>query len=429
MDARYLQHISVLYVEDDPAIREGLSRFLRRRVGSLYLGENGQEGLEAFKTNRPDLIVTDIRMPVMDGLTMAEKIRELDREIPIVITTAFNDEEYFLKAIDIGIDKYIKKPINNKEFMDVLGKVARVVSQQKELDEKNELIKIILDNSPHHMMILDGETPVYFNKSLLDYVGCESVEEFLEVHENMNKFLVTKEESFYKDKTFCQWVCEVRDHPEEEYIVYMHKESELKSEAGAYAVDVNPVPESNKYLVSFSDITKIEEQRRIYHEMAIKDPLTGIFNRQKFGEALEDEVERAARYHQHLALIMFDIDRFKNVNDTYGHQAGDYILQGVVNTVQQHIRKLDIFARYGGEEFVVLAPETTLEGAGALAEKLREIIADSEFQYVGKLTCSFGVSGYRDGEKPDQFIKRADDALYAAKNAGRNRVEMVAEPS
>jgi YesN/AraC family two-component response regulator len=112
-----IDKLSILYVEDEDSIRERLSRFLQRRTQTLYQASNGREGLEMYHEHKPDIIITDIRMPVMDGLSMAEQIRESDSDIPIIITTGHNDEEFFLRSIDIGIDKYIKKPINFKEFI------------------------------------------------------------------------------------------------------------------------------------------------------------------------------------------------------------------------------------------------------------------------------------------------------------------------
>ncbi|MCD8567228.1 MAG: response regulator [Geovibrio sp.] len=148
---------SILYVEDEDSIRERLSRFLQRRTQTLYQASNGREGLEMFLEHKPDIIITDIRMPVMDGLSMAEQIREHNTDIPIIITTGHNDEEFFLRSIDIGIDKYIKKPINFKEFIQVLIRTAKTVIQQKELDSKNQFIKTILDINPQMLLITDGE--------------------------------------------------------------------------------------------------------------------------------------------------------------------------------------------------------------------------------------------------------------------------------
>lgn len=157
--------------------------------------------------------------------------------------------------------------------------------------------------------------------------------------------------------------------------------------------------------------------------MATHDPLTGIYNRKGLEDILKQKIGEIKRYKRALSVIFFDIDHFKNINDTYGHKVGDLVLQQISQLVSKNIRQSDIFARWGGEEFILFLPETSLEHAEVLAEKLRKIIQSHEFPYVGKVTCSFGVAKLQEGESEDDLLKRADALLYKAKNSGRNRVE------
>lgn len=176
------------------------------------------------------------------------------------------------------------------------------------------------------------------------------------------------------------------------------------------------------------DITERKEAEQKLREFAEKDSLTGTLNRRKFYEVLQQEKERAVRYARSLSLLMFDIDHFKAVNDTYGHAVGDKVLKTITAVVTEHIRRSDILGRVGGEEFGVLAAETTVESALALAEKIRSAVEASEQAPAGKITVSIGVSAYVDGLTTDEFVRRADAALYAAKNSGRNRVKYYAAP-
>lgn len=155
---------------------------------------------------------------------------------------------------------------------------------------------------------------------------------------------------------------------------------------------------------------------------ATRDFLTGVYNRHKFMERLQVEWERADRYRRPLSLLLLDIDHFKQINDSYGHDAGDRALCSVVALLQARIRSSDVLGRWGGEEFIVLIPETGLEDAVALAEKLRTGLAGYGCDGVGRLTASFGVAQRRAGESVEALLKRSDDALYEAKRGGRNRV-------
>ncbi len=158
-------------------------------------------------------------------------------------------------------------------------------------------------------------------------------------------------------------------------------------------------------------------------KLATTDALTGICNRRRFNEVIGAEISRASRYHKELGLLIFDIDHFKHINDQFGHQAGDQVLIQLSSLVAKSLRDTDVFARWGGEEFTVLVPSCGDACALRLAEKLRAIIENAEFPDVGKVTCSFGMTTYHDQDNEEAILKRADDALYRAKAAGRNRVE------
>ncbi len=158
--------------------------------------------------------------------------------------------------------------------------------------------------------------------------------------------------------------------------------------------------------------------------LASTDPLTGIPNRRQLERTLEEEMERSRRYGKPLSVIAFDIDDFKHLNDTLGHDAGDIALVEVARLVESHLRASDRFGRWGGEEFVIVAPETSLEAAQLLSDRLRTAIEGHIFGWRWRLSASFGVASYRQGDSMGHLFKRADVALYRAKERGKNRVEV-----
>ncbi len=166
-----------------------------------------------------------------------------------------------------------------------------------------------------------------------------------------------------------------------------------------------------------------------YHEtiyrMTIMDGLTNVHNKRYLLETLERELPRALRHQRPLSLCMFDLDHFKQVNDTYGHIAGDYVLKEVAGAVRSRLRPDDVIARYGGEEFAILLPETDLKGSGIIAEELRKLIAERVFEFEGEripVTISIGCTQLRGEDDPIKLVKAADVKLYEAKRSGRNRV-------
>lgn len=170
-------------------------------------------------------------------------------------------------------------------------------------------------------------------------------------------------------------------------------------------------------------IKNLEEEVEEKTKLSETDSMLGIFNRTKLMTVLADEIERANRYTNNLSLIIFDIDHFKKINDSFGHQLGDEILNRIVSIVKNNIRVTDTLARYGGDEFVITCPETSLESVEKLANRIKNAVNNYESQQGIELSCSFGIAQFRNNkENIDSFIKRADDALYRAKSQGRNRV-------
>lgn len=172
----------------------------------------------------------------------------------------------------------------------------------------------------------------------------------------------------------------------------------------------------------------ILQQNARFEHLSVTDPLTGIHNRRGFQQRLEQEMSRAARYGLPLGLILFDIDFFKRVNDRLGHAAGDRLLQELAARVGTAMRAADVFGRWGGEEFIVMAPQTDADEAFRLAEKIRLDCAGTELLADTPCTISLGVTAYRPGERVEDFIARADAALYQSKRDGRNRTTAAPLP-
>lgn len=158
-------------------------------------------------------------------------------------------------------------------------------------------------------------------------------------------------------------------------------------------------------------------------KMAENDALTGIYNKAKFNQEYARLADRARETSGNFAVVMFDIDDFKAVNDNFGHLVGDQVLKELTAMIRSHINKTDIFARWGGEEFVIILPDIQRAEAVEVAERLRTIVADHPFETTGQITCSFGVASFKNGDDLDMVLHRVDERLYRAKKSGKNRVE------
>ncbi len=169
---------------------------------------------------------------------------------------------------------------------------------------------------------------------------------------------------------------------------------------------------------------KLSRLNRKLEQLAVTDQLTGLYNRLKIDQTLNSEIQRAQRTGQPLSLMMLDLDYFKQINDVFGHQAGDQALLSLAELLHVRTREIDLVGRWGGEEFIIICPHTTLEGALTLAESVRATVAAHRFAHKQDLTVSIGVSNYGEGDSGKDLVARADAALYMAKHAGRNQVKV-----
>ena len=172
-------------------------------------------------------------------------------------------------------------------------------------------------------------------------------------------------------------------------------------------------------------VRELDEKNQALEVMTRTDRLTGLANRRRLEESLQTEVLRARRYGKPFSVIMLDIDHFKVVNDGFGHQAGDNVLVAVAGLITRTARETDVAGRWGGEEFLLVCPETEIQVVAALAERLRVEFAATDFPLAGKVTSSFGVAAFTPGDSVKTLVQRADEALYRAKDNGRNCVEVA----
>ena len=533
--------ISILYVEDEPTARESLSRFINRFCRTLYMAENGEEGLALYKEHRVDIVISDIKMPKMSGLDMVEEIKKINKDQLVIFTTAHIDSEYLFKAIELQVDGYVSKPVDLDKLKVQIEKCVIELHAKEaiaQLKESEERAQVVLETSQLGVFIYK-EKFLYVNDIFAKMMGYTKEElctmdawaltekedrEF--IHQAVLRRL--QGESFplvYKDMTLIskennQVICRVstetiqyqggnaglgtvldvtdilqtqerlkqlaqameqmdemvRITDKDGYITYVnealtrhtgYKKSELigntnrlfksgkhseifykkmyeaiekkesfqatfinaKKNGDLYYEDqvITPIldeeNESVKYYVSTSkDITESVKMQEKMKLLATMDSLTGIKNRYSVNNEIESEIKRVKRYGGSFALMMFDIDFFKRVNDTYGHDAGDYVLKEFSTIVLKAIRDTDIFGRWGGEEFMLLAPSEELDGAMVLAEKIRKDIEAFEFEQVKHITVSIGITICDAHADKEKLLKKVDDALYEAKESGRNRV-------
>ncbi|SNB47718.1 EAL domain-containing protein [Geobacter sp. DSM 9736] len=419
----------LLYAEDDHSTREVVQLMINRRFPgvSVYPADNGRTGLEIFHSVKPDIILADMKMPVMDGIRMAREIRKTDQKVRIIITTANTESSRIIEAIDTGINHYVLKPINQGKLFWALEQCIAEVRLEKQLRQQGEHIRKLsyaVEQSPVSVIITDPSGKVeYINPKFTRLTG------------------YTLEEAAGRGACFF--------HEDEEWGAEHHplwetlrggKEwrGELrcrKKDGTVYwaSVSVSPVVDGNgaiSHFISFhEDISERKQAEETIKHMAYFDALTGLPNRHLFNELLHQAMAQAQRQNRALAILFLDLDRFKVINDTLGHAVGDQLLQAAAQRLKRCCRReRDTVARRGGDEFIVLLPELVdVQEAVRVAQNIidafnKPFILPEHELFVS--TC-VGISIFpHDGTDAETLIKNADMAMYRAKEFGRNRYHL-----
>ena len=414
--------LTILYVEDEAGIRENVKRPLTYFSSKLFIACDGKEGLELYKEHKPDLVITDIKMPNMNGIEMSKAIKAINPKQHIIITTAHNESNFFMDAIEMHIDAYILKPIDIDLLEEQVEKITEHINTKKSLEEQIILTQEISQLQSNCLVVLDEEDELIFtNNQFLDFFNVNNIVEFRKKYQYFYKVFVEHSDCFYpKELEEKNWMEQLENLENDKRIVSI---LDIDGNNKIFIISPRHIEKSLHTIVSFIEITSLAIEKKEFKQKAYRDELTQVYNRAYFEEAFIQEIARYKRDSKPLSFIMIDIDHFKSFNDNYGHQVGDDILSELAHIIQKRTRKTDTFARWGGEEFIQILPNTTLEMAYNIAEELREIVASYNFKNNLKLTCSFGVAEFNSEDIARSLMKRVDDALYRAKNSGRNRVE------
>ncbi len=394
--------ITILYVEDEDDVREGYARALKRISTTLITAEDGEIGLKLYKEHLPDIVVSDIKMPNMNGIEMAKAIRTINPNTNIIFTSAHSESAYLLEAIELQVEGYLLKPVDKKLLVSLVKKLSKNILLQKENDLQREIVQHIMDSENSISLVFDAKEISYASKSFLTLTQAESIEHFKETQAELFNTLY---------KNLYQHISLLNNS--NNTIIINNK---------SFLISISKITQTN-FLLNLTDITKMEEDRVITTKKAYIDRLTQVYNRNKFEEVFEYQLKQVKRNHHPFCLAMLDIDHFKEFNDTYGHLIGDEILILLSQTMLNDMRESDLFARWGGEEFVILFNNTNITDALALSQRFRKHIENMQHSTDKQITASFGVTQYIPNDTMKRMIQRADEALYKAKESGRNRVE------
>ncbi len=418
---------------------------------------DGAAAIEIAAKEKPDLILLDVMMPGMDGFEVCRTLKAdaKTRHIPVVMVTALSDVADRVRGLEAGADDFLSKPVNDialfarvrslvrlKMMMDELRlrqatSGAEVLSQESFGEEDsfdNARVLLVEENKFTAQKIADFLTQ---GGHAVDHVSMTGDGLAMGRENDYDLIIVNLRIGDVDGLRLCS---QFRSQEETRQVPILLVLDDMDLPDLAKGLDLGV----NDYLIKPVDRnellarSKTQIRRRRYHRklrsmlqssvsMAFTDSLTGIYNRRYMNNHLDRKIVEIEQSAKPVSVMLFDIDFFKQINDTYGHGAGDTVLRELAQRVSDNVRDFDLVARYGGEEFVVIMPNATPDEAFSVAERIRNVIQRTEYTIDGRdeplsVTISVGVATTTDpNELADSLIARADKALYEAKRSGRNQ--------
>jgi two-component system cell cycle response regulator len=452
----------ILVVDDVPANVKLLEARLLAEYFEVVPAFNGAEALDICENGRIDVVLLDVMMPDMDGFEVCRRLKSdpATQHVPVVMVTALDQVSDRVRGLEAGADDFLTKPVNDLQLMTRVKSLVRLKSLTDELrlraaTTRNIGIEELLSRrdavteAPAKVLLVDERTGSAERVARMLRGRCELAHAadpnaafFQAAEGDYDCIVVSTGFADYDPLRLCS---QLRALDRTRFVPIMLLADEGEEARLARGLDLGV----NDYLVRPIDqhelvarlATQVKRKRYNDHlrasvaqtiEMAVIDGLTGLHNRRYLDSHLTTLFERAQNRRRPLSLMITDIDRFKSINDTWGHDVGDEVLREFAARLRKNVRGIDLACRMGGEEFVVVMPDTEGVIAGKVAERIRAQIADTPFT-IGPdgqtipVTVSVGVSTMMRGkDTAEAMLKRADLALYEAKNGGRNRVVAAA---
>ncbi len=454
----------ILVVDDVATNRLILKAKLSTAYYEVMEADSGLKALEMARAELPDIVLLDVMMPGLDGFEVCQRLKS-DPEtshIPIVMVTAMGTSEERIQGLNAGADDFLTKPINDLALFARVRNLMRVKMMFDELRMRDSTSRDMglsdfldsLDNeeAEQETVMLSPCTcseGLKWRQSILDtldvqVIGTGSEREALNLSslELPDAYVVSQE--LMEDGDGLRLVSMLRSKPETRQAAILFVVTDGKVETAARGLDLG----ASDYIMAPFDhnelVVRLRSQlrRKKYSDrlrtnmrdglkMAVIDPLTGLYNRRYATQHMTKIVDRAVESKGEFSVMMMDLDKFKLVNDTYGHDAGDLVLKEFTRRLQENVRGVDLVARMGGEEFLVVMPDAGKFVAEKAAERLRDSVEREPFILATgeelRVTVSVGVAiGSADNADPADLIKQSDLALYSAKEKGRNLVSFFA---
>jgi two-component system, cell cycle response regulator len=452
----------ILVVDDILANVRLLEAKLSAEYFEVVTAMNGVDALEAVQRAKPDIVLLDVMMPGIDGIEVCKRLKAdtTTQHIPVIMVTALDQMEDRVRGLEAGADDFLTKPVNDVSLFCRIKSLVRLKMLSDELRARavsSQSMGLVVKNTnpsdsrPGNILVVDSRV-AFIDRVRIALTGKHKVSAVIVPHDAIPSItessdpyelvIVNLDAEQFDGLRLCSQLKSLEQTRQIPILIVVAPDDEQRLmralDMGVNDYLIRPIDRQELLArvntqvrrARYAEQLRISVQTSI--EMAATDALTGLYNRRYMETHLSHLVEHSINRGKPLSALAIDVDFFKPVNDTHGHDVGDKVLQELATRIRENIRNVDMPCRVGGEEFIIILPATELHLAQKIGERIRKAIAAKPFSTgvlsgTLNITVSVGLSTLAgSSDKVDDFLRRADQALYRAKREGRNRVTHVA---
>lgn len=453
---QYLMSAIILIVDDIKSNRQMLEASLRNEYYNVIEASGGQEALEILNNQLVDIVLLDVMMPNIDGYRVCEIMKSSVKlkDIPIIMVTALDELENRVRGLEVGADEFIIKPINVNILLTRIKSLLRLKNMIESLRIRNNSLQLLGSK------VLMFE-PEYNNTKILTYVSKDSIKQSISnLSKKIGSSIVQYSDDYTNNSNILLFDLVIIEYGVDgldtlEVLRKMKANTFLRNSTFILVLNISELKVINKALeVGFNDfiiypidasefIVRVKSllKKRIYYEdlkkdvqeyanLSVKDALTDLFNKRYLEVYISEVISQIPLDYKDVYIMLIDIDDFKQINDMYGHAAGDSVLVSISQTLKTNIRAADLLVRYGGEEFLIVLYDIQFNNLKEISQRLINVIKSQKIsiynnntneQVEYQVTVSIGVSKLTSKMSFQECINKADTALYCSKNNGKNQ--------
>lgn len=404
---------TILIVDSEVSVRDAVKSFLKDKFKAVYIAEDGKEGLKLYSKYHPNILVTDIKVPFINGLELISKIKKVDKAIKVIILSATAETKVFMKAIDFGVNEYIPKPLSQQNLLITIHKVIAKTMEEDKIRFHCKLMQNAIESEKSLILVKSPKNILFVNRAFLEFFSVKDLTQFKNSKKDISHYFISSSKRLNSEN----WEELLSEVEYGERVKILDKFSRER----IFIINSNRVSNfSREYVISLTDITKDAKKAE---ELSHYDNLTKTLVKEYFQEEAKYIINDSLEKERAISLMLIYIDNFTNINKKYGNTIGDIVLSEIISTIKSKLKEPQMIGRIAGAQFGILMPDFNIKDSIDLARELKSAIGKLEIVEIeDRVTLSFAISSLKNSDNYESIVGRVEKLLFKMINQSENKI-------